>query len=144
MGDNPEQFLVSSQGQAELILAVVDATSELCCLKLLVALEWVMSMFCDSVSCSGEEKTLVPNILGQVGLVVGTHWGMDLVQRIFLSPVLLQVLFHVLNTHMTARFGFLAVLGFVSQVLLLSHCDFGCFLKCGRQGYLERCVCVWC
>lgn len=24
-----------------------------------------MSMFCDSVSCSGEEKTLVPNILGQ-------------------------------------------------------------------------------
>lgn len=65
MGDNPEQFLVSSQGQAELILAVVDAASELCCLKLLVALEWVMSMFCDSASCSGEEKTSVPNILGQ-------------------------------------------------------------------------------
>lgn len=65
MGDNPEPFLVSSQRSAELILAMVDEASEICGLRLLVALEWVMPMSCDCVSCNGEEKILVPNILEQ-------------------------------------------------------------------------------
>lgn len=104
-----------------------------------------MPMFCDFVSCSGEEKILVPSILEQSRIGVWCLLGNGSGAKDFLQPCALAGFISCRwNTHdCKVWISYSAGLCGPGAAPLPLWLFFECFLKCERQANLEGCVCVW-
>lgn len=143
MGHSPEHYWCLPRGLQSWFW-LVGAASELCCLRLLAALEWVMSMFCDSVFLHWREENLSAKYSGTKQgwwLVLTGEW----IWCKGFYWTLCSCRFYFMSVKHTSLQGldFLPGLCGPGAAPLPLWLLFGCFLKCGRQGYLEGCVCVW-